>query len=410
MGHQRSDTVLLGTHAVSPESGNRLRPPESEPSDVLRARRLLFVINDLDFFVSHRLPIAIAARQASMEVRVAAAPSPAEARLHAEGIGFDAVPVTRSGAHLVQELRVIWRLFRLFRSWKPDIVHSVTIKAVLYGGLAARFARVPALVSAISGLGHVFIQRGFRAALARTLVMRGYRIALSHPRSRVIFQNPDDRATFLRARAARDHDTVLIRGSGVSLDAFRPVLEPPGPVLLVLASRMLSTKGVGDFVAAAVRLKAQGVDARFALVGPSDPHNPAGIPEIALRAWQSGGHVEWWGRRDDMPKVFAQAHVVCLPTVYGEGVPKVLIEAAACGRPIVATDVPGCREVVQNEVNGLLVPPGNVEALCHALKRLIDDAALRREMGRQGRELAERHFSLADVVQKTLAVYRDLLD
>lgn len=172
---------------------------------------------------------------------------------------------------------------------------------------------------------------------------------------------------------------------------------------------MLWSKGVGDFVTAAAKLKMLGVSARFALVGPSDPHNPAAIPESMLRQWHSDAKAEWWGRRDDMPQVLAQAHIVCLPTVYGEGVPKVLIEAAASGRPIVATDVPGCREVVQHGINGLLVPAGDMEALCRALKQLIESASLRQEMGRHGRAIAERHFSVEKVVRQTLDVYRELL-
>lgn len=198
------------------------RPGTNEVARALSGRRLLFVINDLDFFISHRLPIARAARQAGMEVAVAAAPGLAATRLQAEGIGFHPVPVTRSGAHPRKELRVIWRLYRLFRSWRPDLIHAVTIKGVLYAGLAARFAHAPAVVSAIPGLGHVFIQQGMGAALARWLVMFGYRIALSHPRSRVIFRTPRTGQRFCKPgqRGNRIQFSYGVRGS-TSLSSVR---------------------------------------------------------------------------------------------------------------------------------------------------------------------------------------------
>jgi glycosyltransferase involved in cell wall biosynthesis len=375
----------------------------------LAGRRLLFVINDLDFFISHRLPIALAAKDAGMDVHVAVAPGAGAKRLQAETITLHPIPMTRSGTHPIQELRAVWRLYRIFRSLRPDLVHTVTIKGVLYGGLAARMARVPALVSAIPGLGHIFVQRGARAALVRTLVLLGYRLALRQRRTRVIFQNPDDRAKFLGAALTKPAETVLIRGAGVDLAEYRPVPEPAGRTLVVFASRMLWSKGVGDFVAAAERLRAAGTQARFAMVGPYDPDNPAAVPEDQLREWDRKGVVEWWGLRDDMPDVFAQAHVICLPTSYGEGVPKVLIEAAASGRPIVATDVPGCREIVRDGVNGMLVPAGDIDMLCRALKRLIDDPVSRREMGAKGREIAAEEFSVDQVVMETLSVYRELV-
>lgn len=376
----------------------------------LAGRRLLFVINDLDFFVSHRLPIAVAARDAGMDVHVAVAPGPAVKRLQAEGITLHPVPITRSGTHPAEELRVLWRLYRIYRRLRPDLVHAVTIKGVLYGGWAARLANVPAVVSAISGLGHVFVQRGIRAAVGRSLVLWGYRLALRPRRSRVIFQNPEDQATFLGARIMTQSNATLIRSAGVDLTEYKPVPEAPGTVLVVFASRMLWSKGAGDFVVAAERLHASGIRARFILVGPPDPQNPAAISESQLEQWHGAGIVEWWGRREDMPQVFAQSHIVCLPTAYGEGVPKVLIEAAASGRPIVATDVPGCREVVKHGMNGLLVPAGDIDELCRGLKRLIDDPQLRRDMGAQGRKIAESEFSVERVVSETLDVYRELIE
>jgi glycosyltransferase involved in cell wall biosynthesis len=221
-------------------------------------------------------------------------------------------------------------------------------------------------------------------------------------------QHSDD-GVALRAANLGEAQTDVIRGSGVEMDRYVPTPEPTGAPVVLLASRMLWDKGVGDFVAAAQRLRAQGLEARFALAGSSDPGNPSTIPLRQLEAWHAGGTVEWWGQCDDMPATFASTHVVVLPSSYGEGVPRVLIEAAACARPIVATDVPGCREIARHGDNGLLVPLGNVPALADAMRRLIEDPAERRRMGARSREIAEGEFSLEQVARETLAVYQRLL-
>jgi len=372
-----------------------------------RPVKLLIVVNDANFFISHRLPIALAARKAGYEVHVATAFGTGEEQIQAQGFSFHPLPLTRSGGRVWQELRAFMAIYKLYRQLAPDIVHHVTIKPVLYGGVAARLAGVPAVVSAISGLGYVFIATGLRAAILRFLIQEAYRLALGHPRSRVIFQNPDDMQEFLDRRLVDEKACVLIRGSGVNVDEFRPMPEPDGPMLVVLPARMLRDKGAGEFVEAARMLKAQGLDARFVLAGDCDEGNPAAIAKQQLEIWQSEGVVEWWGRCEDMPRVFAEAHVVCLPS-YREGVPKALLEAAASGRPIVTTDVPGCREVVKNGENGLLVPARDSHALAVAIKSLLDDMELRRKMGRRSREIAEREFSIGLVVDRTLQVYEAL--
>ncbi len=226
-------------------------------------------------------------------------------------------------------------------------MHHVALKPVLYGSIAARLAGVPGVVNAFAGLGHAFSSRDPRRRVLRALISRLLRVALRGARSKVIVQNKDDADTLVRGRIMAREDIVLIRGSGVDLDLFTPKPEPAGDGLVVLPSRMIWEKGVGEFVEAARRLRRDGVRARFALVGEPDADNPAAVPAETLKAWKAEGDVEVWGRRDDMPAVLAEAWVVCLPSYYGEGVPKSLLEAAAAGRPIVTTDMPGCREVVQ---------------------------------------------------------------
>jgi glycosyltransferase involved in cell wall biosynthesis len=226
--------------------------------------------------------------------------------------------------------------------------------------------------------------------------------------SLTIVQNPDDRALLMRSHLPESR-IRLIRGAGVDTAVFAPAPEPAGPVCVVLAARMLWDKGVGEFVEAARLIRQAGVQARFALVGDPDPDNPASVPEATLRGWHGQDGVEWWGRRDDMPAVFQAAHIACLPSYYREGLPKVLLEAAACGRPLVATDAPGCREIVHNGDNGVLVPLRDAQALAQAIGTLIGDKTLRQAMGKRAREIVLKDFSSEQVVRETLGVYRELV-
>ncbi|MDD5473283.1 MAG: glycosyltransferase family 4 protein [Candidatus Methanoperedens sp.] len=372
------------------------------------ASRLLFVVNDAAFFLSHRLPLAAAAISKGFDVHVAAPEGCATTAIMDEGLSYHPIPLTRKGVNPWQELGSLIALVSLYRKLKPDIVHHVTVKPVIYGGIAARLAGVPAVVNAVSGLGYVFIAKGFKAELLRAVVKLGYRIAFSNMNQRIIFQNPEDIATFLKAGITVMQDTVLIKGSGVDTLLFTPQPEPEGIPLVILASRMLWDKGVGEFVEAAKTLRSEGIAIRFALIGDTDFGNPAAVPMEQLREWHNSGAVECWGRRADMPIIFAGANVVCLPS-YREGLPKVLIEAAACGRAIVTTDAPGCREIVRHGENGLLVPVRDSKALVEALRTLIEDPALRARMGALGREIAVVEFSEEHVIKETLSVYRELL-
>jgi glycosyltransferase involved in cell wall biosynthesis len=370
--------------------------------------RLLIAVNDAPFFLSHRLPIARGARAAGYEVHIATPDHPRRVDIERHGLIFHPFPLSRSGASPSGEIGTVRALAGLYRSLRPDLVHHVAHKVVLYGSLAARWTGVPAVVNAVSGLGYVFLAPGARARLRRRAVLAGYRVAFGHPRCRGIFQNTDDVEVFLRSHAIREAQVVVIRGSGVDLDAYHPRPEPGGRPLVVLASRMLWDKGVGEFVAAVRMLKDRGVAFRAALVGDSDAGNPAAVPPDQLGAWVKEGVIEWWGRREDVPEVLAQANVVCLPS-YREGLPKVLLEAAASGRAIVTTDVPGCREVVRPGVNGLVVPARDAATLATALERLLGEPDLRREYGTRSRAIAEAEFGVDQVVTKTLAVYEGLL-
>lgn len=368
----------------------------------------MYLVNDPSFFLSHRLFLAQKAQDAGYEIHVVSPEGKGVDRIKREGFQFHQIPLLRKSTNILHEFQTLQALYRLYSEVKPHITHHITIKPVLYGGLAARMAQVPAVVSAVTGLGYVFLAEGMGASFLRAGVKRAYRLALNHSNSRVIFQNPDDLTEFLKNGLVDEAKTTIIKGAGVDMDRFTPHPEPDSPPMVLLASRMLSDKGVVEFVEAARMLKASGEKARFVLVGDSDPGNPAAVPQKSLKKWHDEGIIEWWGRKKEMEKIFSQAHIVCLPS-YREGVPKVLIEAAASGRPIVTTDAPGCREIVKDNENGFLVPIRDSKSLAVALKKLLDDPKLRIRFGLRGREIAHSEFSDNLVIRETLGVYSDLL-
>jgi glycosyltransferase involved in cell wall biosynthesis len=370
--------------------------------------RLLFVINDLAFLVSHRLPVARAALEAGYEVHIAAPEDLAyERSLARAGFHLHRSRMHRHRVNPLSEARNVWEIYRTYRNLKPDIAHLVTIKPVLYGGIAARLAQVPSVVSAISGLGYVFVGKNLKSRIIGLLAKSLYRFALGHRVQKVIFQNDDDRATIQALGVNLSGKAEMIRGSGVDLNAFKPTPEPDGPLTVLVPSRLLRDKGITEFVEAARILKDEGTTARFALVGDAPEGNPDSIPQQQLDAWKAEAAVEFWGFRSDMPDVFAQAHIVVLPS-YREGFPKALIEAAACGRAVVTTDTPGCRDAIVEGKTGRLVPVRDGPALAAAMRGLIDDGDTRRNMGIAGRDLAERKFSIEHVTHRHLEIYRGL--
>ncbi|SAI27078.1 glycosyltransferase [Bordetella ansorpii] len=380
----------------------------STPSPDSRRRRLLFVVNNPAFFLSHRLWPALAAQAAGWDVHVATMDGPAVAGIVARGMTHHVIPLTRSGKQPLQELGSMWALLQLFRRLRPDVVHLVTIKPVLYGGIAARLAGVPGMVAAISGLGFIFLSDGLKAKLVRGVVGVMYRLALGHRNSRVIFQNRADRDTLRRLGALRDGQDVLIRGSGVDLADWPATPEPPKPVVALMVARLLRDKGVAEFVEAARLLRAQGLDVRMRLAGGIDPGNPTSATEADVARWREDGAIEVLGERSDVAALTAASHIAVLPS-YREGLPKSLLEAAACGRAVITTDVPGCRDAITPDETGLLVPARDSAALAAAIARLATDDALRQRMGFAGRELAEREFDVEDVNRRHLEVYDALL-
>ncbi len=371
-------------------------------------RTLVFICNVAWFFLSHRLQLAKAAKARGYEVHVASdIERPEEARAIEEaGLRFHRITVRRGGVNPLADLITVWQLTRLLRKCRPCIVHNVTIKPVLYGSLAARWAGARVIVNAVSGLGYVFVDSS-RARGLRAIIHRIYRLALSPSSVRVIFQNQDDREVFLRNRLVDAHKTVLIAGSGVDLEEFSPSEPPSGSVVrIVLPARMLADKGVNEFVAAAAMLRARGLAVECLLAGGLDTANPAGLTVEEMQRIEATGAVTWLGHVRDMAALLRDVHIVCLPS-YREGLPKALIEACAMARPVVTTDVAGCRDVVEDGVNGLLVPARDAAALSEALAKLVQNPQLRRQMGQRAREIAVEKFDVNLVIERTLALYDD---
>jgi glycosyltransferase involved in cell wall biosynthesis len=374
----------------------------------MSAPRLLYLVTEDWYFCSHRLPLGIAARSHGYDVTVAT-----RVQRHAETIraaGLELVPLqwSRHGHNPFKELGALREILHVYRRQRPDIVHHVAVKPVLYGSIAARLTGTPAVVNAIAGLGYLESSNDLRARILGRIVQTGYHLLLDRPNSRLIVQNPDDLSTLVDRGIIDAGRVALIRGSGVDITRFTPIPEPDGTPLVVLPARLLRDKGVVEFVDAARRLRAEGVSARFALVGDPDPKHPAAISPADLERWQKQGAVECWGWREDMVEVFQRCHLVCLPS-YREGLPKALLEAAACGRAIVTCNVPGCREVVRDGDNGLLVRPRDSASLAMALKQLLQDSALRLRMSRRSRERAVEEFSIERVVTDTLGLYQGCL-
>jgi glycosyltransferase involved in cell wall biosynthesis len=363
---------------------------------------LLFANTDWYLF-NFRLPLIRTLHERGVEVVLLSPPGEYGERLQEKGYRWIPFNLARAGMNPFRELFTILQLVQVYQREKPDVVHHFTVKCVLYGSIAARLARIKAIVNAVTGLGYIFMQGNLVKKLFQAFVLAFYRLALRG--TQVIFQNRDDRAAFLQAWLVHPERIHLIPSSGVDLQVFRLTPEPSqvDPIVM-LAARMLWDKGIAEFVEAAQMLKNKGVAARFVLVGKPYLDNPASVSQEQLEAWQQSGIVEWWGWRDDMPAVLAQASIVCLPS-YREGLPKTLIEASALGRVVVTTDVPGCRDAVIPEQTGLLVPVKNAPALAAALETLLSNSELRAQMGQAGHFFAVKTFSSENVVAHTLDVY-----
>ena len=373
-----------------------------------RMKIVLFANTDW-YLYNFRRSLALALRDAGHDVLLLSPPGEYGERLRELGLRWQPLPMDRRSLNPLREFALLAHLVRLLRREQPALVHGFTIKCAVYGSFAARIARVPAWVNSVAGMGYVFISNDLRARCLRPLVKLLLRLALDGKRTRLILQNPDDVGLFERSGLVDPARIRLIPGSGVDCSRFQQrELAPDASALCVLlASRLLWDKGIAEYVEAARRLRSEGRNLRFLIAGDPDPGNPASVPLPTVQAWAAEGAIEWLGHVDDMAALLAEVQIVALPS-YREGLPKTLIEAAACGLALVTTDVPGCREVVTDGVDGLLVQVRDADVLTAAIRRLDDDRALCRRLGNAARAKALSQFDERIVIERTLAVYREL--
>ena len=376
--------------------------------------RVLFTVTDDWYFLSHRRNLAVGLLEAGHSVSVLTKKTRASTWRELEELGVEArsFEFDRTVLGQCRNAACTRRLARAIEANSPDILHNVSFLPQVFGTRAARMAGGVKVVNAVTGLGHAFSGGGVRRMTMRYLIEAGYRSAMKGSDTQVIFQNEDDLDLFISRRICRSSQAHLVAGSGVDVSRFLPSLDSSsrGGVPVVLhASRMLKTKGVYDSLKASILLEERGVNHKLILAGGAHPDNPASLTAQELYNLKGGKTREWIGLCEDMPKLLSTASVAVLPSRYREGVPMALLEAAACGLPIVTTDMPGCRDVVTDGVNGFLVPPEDSESLADAIETLLGDSDLRATMGAASREIACGRFSATRVVEETLALYESML-
>ena len=371
--------------------------------------KLLILINNLSFFCSHRLPIAEASLAKGFDVVIGYSEvgSADPHLLMQKGFKVKFVPM-HGGTNLLKELKIFYTLWSFFKKEKPDIVHLVTIKPYLYGGIISRFTGVQNLVSAIPGLGTLFVHKDLKSRFLRLLLYPLYCLAFNHSNQKVIVQNEDDAKVLVRWGVLNSNKVRLIRGSGVNLKNFINPREPEGIPVICFAARLLVDKGVYEFVSAARILKDRGVQARFCLAGDLDLNNPTSLNIKDLNNLKNESCIDILGFQKNISSLYARSHIICLPS-YREGLPKTLIEAAAASRAVVTTDVPGCRDAIIPNNTGLLVPVKNSRKLADALQWLIEHPKERIKMGKAGRKLAEKDFQIEKIVKNHLKIYQELI-
>ena len=368
-------------------------------------KKILFVVNVDWFFISHRLPLAIEALAKGYEVHIACGISDKKEYLENLGLKVHLLNISRSGTGIKGELKTFIEIYTILKKTAPDIAHFVTIKPVLYGGIASRFLGSFRKVFAISGLGFVFVAQTLKAKIVRTIVRAMYKIALGGKNSNLIVQNPEDKKVILSFNVTEDKNITLIKGSGVDLEQYFYKISENNIPKVVMASRLLKEKGVFEFAQAAKILENKNLKVEFELYGEIDEGNPNSLTKTDLEKISKIGNFEIKGFSSDIKSVFQKSDIVVLPSYYGEGLPKVLIEAAACGRAIITTDMPGCKDTIIENQTGLFCKIKDAESLAFQIEKLILDKDLRNSMGEAGRVLAEKEFDINKVVEKHFDIY-----
>lgn len=355
-------------------------------------KRVLFVITEDWALISHRLHLVEATIRAGYEVGLATKINKHRKNLEDIGLKIFEWELHRGSLNPVKEIIAIFSLRKILSAFKPHIIHAVAQKPVIYSGLARKNYYQSALFGTLGGVGFVFTSKSLKAKLLKPLLKFLLKSSLAGEKTRLILQNKDNINTVKCINIINKDYIRLVKGAGVEIKKYLPSKIPIKTTIVILPGRMLWSKGVGEFVRVAERIKARNIKARFVVVGDIDLNNPESIKQKQIDNWVGSGIIEQWGRCDDMEDVYRKSSIVCLPS-YNEGLPKVLLEASSCARPLVAFDVPGCREVIKNNVNGFLVEFGNENSLEAAIVKLINDKKLCEQMGQKGREIVEKHFT-----------------
>jgi len=371
--------------------------------------RILFIISEDWYFVSHRLYLAKVAINSGYKVALLSHFTNHREIIEAEGIKTIAWPLNRSSRNLYKEIEAIKSIVSTIRQFKPSMIHSVAMKPVIYSAIACNLSGLKSRIFALAGLGFVFTSSKRSAKILRPFLKVIFSLLFKGKKTKLILQNPDDQRQLLSEGVINPKNIRLIRGAGVDTKTFSFKTIPSNMPIIILPSRMLWSKGIQDFIDCAKVINIDNIMARFVLVGTPDDQNPDSISTQLLTEWHKDGVIEWWEFQSDMPNVLHQSTIVCLPTIYGEGLPKSLLEAASCGRPIVTYDVPGCREIVIDGYNGFLVEPKSVDGLVGAISKLLNDRELCIKMGKNGRKLVEKYFTQEKIAQETMAVWEELL-
>lgn len=369
---------------------------------------ILYVVTEDWYFLSHRLPMARAAKAAGYEVHVAARIKDGRTRIEREGFVPHPLDWTRGSLSLRDSVAAIRQLRALYGELKPDLVHNVALKPVLLGSIAGLGFGEIAMVNSLTGMGALFVEGGGSSALTRKAVEFALGRLLRRAKSRTVVQNPDD-GDFLTSLGVPADKIAIVAGSGVDIDKFQALPEPPAPVTAAFVGRMLRHKGVMTLIEAFRRATEGGTQLRLLLAGDCDPENPGSLAPQQLREFANLYGIIWLGHVADVREVWEQAHFAVQPSRGGEGLPKSLLEAAACGRAMVATDVPGCREIAVPGKTGVLVPVDDAEALAEAMLRLAGDKEMRDRFGKAARQLAEQKFSSEAIGRETVALYDGLI-
>lgn len=372
----------------------------------------LMVLNDMAWFWSHRLPLAAAIQKRGWTLNVVAHKAHKDEVLKDSNIKGIGLPPLGRSLNPIPQIKLMLALHDIISREQPDIIHVITIRYAFYVGLVTQFMKYKPVTFTVAGLGSLYTDPSIKMQVLRKIVLPLMRYAFGGEGKRIIFQNPDDRQKMIDAKIVKLENTALIRGSGVDLKEFpfTPYEETKDEPIVLFTSRLLLEKGITDFIEAARILKTKGVKARFVVAGNIYPDNARSLTKEQIMKPHDEGVIEWMGQVEDMPALLKQSMMVVLPSYYGEGVPKALLEAAAIGRPIISCDAPGCREAVEHEGNGLLVLPQFPSDLARAIQKLIDDPVKCASYGKAGRKRVEEDFHVDHVVEQTMAVYDSLLN